>query len=78
MVETQILSSATAMNKSHDRYAIGVLHDNSGQQEIHLNPLQGMIYLKQSYPYLDASDKKTDQDKKQTEGRVMSDFSVFL
>ena len=35
------------------RFAVGILIDN----ELHLNPLHGILHVKPSFPYLDKSDK---------------------
>jgi len=60
LIETQVLSSSTAAAKNPARYAIGVAQKDG----IHLNPLTGIVFLKPSYDYLDASSKKKEPEGK--------------
>lgn len=41
------------------RFAVGIVVDN----ELHLNPLHGILHVKPSFPYLDKSDKALKDDE---------------
>ncbi|XP_059475232.1 DNA-directed RNA polymerase III subunit RPC5 [Neocloeon triangulifer] len=63
LIETQVLTSCTAVSKNPGRYAIAVPQSDG----IHLNPLAGMVFLKPSYEYLDAPPKRKEQTNKEGE-----------
>lgn len=65
MIESQVLVSSSALPSNPEKFAVAVVHEQSpGQFEIHLNPVQGILNLKQCYAYMDAPDKR-EQEKKQ-------------
>lgn len=48
------------------RFAVGILCDN----ELHLNPLHGILHVKPTFPYLDKSDK-TLKESANEPGKVL-------
>nr|CAG4637081.1 EOG090X07NA [Ceriodaphnia reticulata] len=52
-VMDKIIYTSTKALLDPGRFAVGILIDN----ELHLNPLHGILHVKPSFPYLDKSDK---------------------
>lgn len=44
------------------RYAVGML----SHQELHLNPIQGILHIKPAFQYLDKADKNLKSEIKET------------
>jgi hypothetical protein len=75
--------SSTKAQLKPGRYTVGCIVDD----ELHLNPIHGILHMKPSFPYLDKSDKKLknaekDQEKKQngmenTAGKLYSQSNLF-
>ena len=49
----KIIYTSTKALLDPGRYAVGMLSKN----ELHLSPIQGILHVKASFPYLDKSDK---------------------
>ncbi|KAF4519208.1 hypothetical protein B566_EDAN013502 [Ephemera danica] len=72
MIESQMLVSSSALPSNPEKFAVAVVHEQSpGQFEIHLNPVQGILNLKQCYAYMDAPDKR-EQERKQDAANAAS------
>ena len=64
-MDKQVLESTRAVSDTTN-YAMAVFHD----KELHITPLQGIVYLRPSFGYLDLSDKRAREEaKEQGEGK---------
>ena len=59
----KITYSSTKAQLKPGRYTVGCIVDN----ELHLNPIHGILHMKPSFPYLDKSDKGTKNTEKEKE-----------
>lgn len=59
----KITYSSTKAQLKPGRYTVGCIIDN----ELHLNPIHGIVHMKPSFPYLDKSDKRTKSTEKEKE-----------
>lgn len=57
----KIVYTSTRGQLDPSRYAVGIISRN----ELHLNPLHGILHVKPSFQYLDKSDKNLKSELKE-------------